>query len=293
MEYSLKNENLTVCFASKGGELTSIQNEKGVEYLWQGDKEYWSGQAPVLFPICGSLRDNRATTLNGKEIQMPRHGIVRKEEFELTSITDDTISFSITSGEDMLTKYPFPFVLTITYQLDKNSITVHYKVRNAGTEDMPFFLGGHPAFRCPLNPGEAYDEYEVRFEKEEEETNPWPSTETGLIDMETRTSLSWDKRSLTLKHELFEHDAIVFDRIKSRKVTLSHKDKKQGVEFSFEDFPYLMLWSTANHGPFIAIEPWTGLSTCSDEDDVFEHKRNVTILKPGEEKQLEYKISIL
>ena len=293
MEYSLKNENLTVCFASKGGELTSIKNEKGLEYLWQGDKEYWSGQAPVLFPICGSLRDNRATTLSGKEIQMPRHGIVRKEEFELTSITDDTISFSITSKEDMLTKYPFPFALTITYLLKKNSITVQYGVRNAGTEDMPFFLGGHPAFRCPLNQGEAYEEYEIQFEKEEEETNPTPSTETGLIDMDHRTFLSWDRRNLTLGHELFQQDAIVFDRIKSRKVTLSHKDKKQGVELSFEDFPYLMLWSTANQGPFVALEPWTGLSTCSDEDDVFEHKRNVTILKPGEEKQLEYKISII
>jgi galactose mutarotase-like enzyme len=65
------------------------------------------------------------------------------------------------------------------------------------------------------------------------------------------------------------------------------------VELSFEGFPYLLLWSTANHGPFVAMEPWTGLSTCSDEDDVFEHKRNVTILKPGEEKQLEYKISII
>jgi galactose mutarotase-like enzyme len=293
MNYSLKNENLTVCFASKGGELTSIKNDKGLEYLWQGDKEYWSGQAPVLFPICGSLRDNKATTLSGKEIGMPRHGIVRKEEFELTSITDDTISFSITSGEDMLTKYPFPFVLTITYQLKKNSIITHYNVRNAGTEDMPFFLGGHPAFRCPLNPEETYEEYEVRFEKEEDETNPTPSTETGLIDMENRTSLSWDKWNLNLSHELFRQDAIVFDRIKSRKVTLSHKDKKQGVELSFEDFPYLMLWSTANEGPFVALEPWTGLSTCSDEDDVFEHKRNVTILKPGEEKQLEYKISII
>jgi galactose mutarotase-like enzyme len=293
MEYSLKNENLTVCFASKGGELTSIKNEKGLEYLWQGEKEYWSGQAPVLFPICGSLRDNKATTLSGKEIGMPRHGIVRKEEFELTSITDDTISFSITSGEDMLTKYPFPFVLTITYQLKKNSITAHYSIRNAGTEDMPFFLGGHPTFRCPLNPGETYEEYEIRFEKEEDETNPTPSTETGLIDMDHRTSLSWDKRNLTLSHELFRQDAIVFDRIKSRRVTLSHKDKKQGVELSFEDFPYLMLWSTANEGPFVALEPWTGLSTCSDEDDVFEHKRNVTILKPGEEKQLEYKISII
>jgi galactose mutarotase-like enzyme len=190
MEYSLKNENLTVCFSSKGGELTSIKNKNGLEYLWQGEKEYWSGQAPVLFPICGSLREDKAVASNGKEIQMPRHGIVRKEEFELTSITKDTVSFSITSGEDMLTKYPFPFELTISYGLEKNSITVRYGVRNAGTEDMPFFIGGHPAFRCPLNPGETYEEYEIQFEKEEEETNPTPVTETGLIDMETRTSLS-------------------------------------------------------------------------------------------------------
>ena len=28
-------------------------------YLWQGDPEYWSGQAPVLFPICGSVRNGQ------------------------------------------------------------------------------------------------------------------------------------------------------------------------------------------------------------------------------------------
>lgn len=40
----------------------------------------------------------------------------------------------------------------------------------------------------------------------------------------------------------------------------------------FEQFPYLILWSSTNNGPFIALEPWTGLSTCSDEGDVFEKK---------------------
>ena len=37
------------------------------------------------------------------------------------------------------------------------------------------------------------------------------------------------------------------------------------------------VFSTAgvSYLPFIALEPWTGLSTCSDEGDVFEEKRNI------------------
>lgn len=54
--FELKNENLTVQFSELGGQIISIKDTDGVEYLWQGDPTYWSGQAPVLFPICGSLR---------------------------------------------------------------------------------------------------------------------------------------------------------------------------------------------------------------------------------------------
>lgn len=56
MEYTLENECLKVTFHSLGGALHSIQDKDGTEYLWQGDAKYWSGRAPVLFPICGSLR---------------------------------------------------------------------------------------------------------------------------------------------------------------------------------------------------------------------------------------------
>ena len=60
MEYTLKNKDLTVVFESFGATLHSIKDKDGVEYLWQGDKEFWSGQAPVLFPICGSIRNDEA-----------------------------------------------------------------------------------------------------------------------------------------------------------------------------------------------------------------------------------------
>ncbi|MGC6174734.1 aldose 1-epimerase family protein [Lacrimispora sp. 38-1] len=293
MKYSLKNDRLEVGFTSLGGALTSIKNEEGAEYLWQGDPEYWSGQAPVLFPICGSLRDNRAATNGGKEIRMPRHGIVRKEEFKLESEKEDSICFSISENEEMLGKYPYPFTLSIEYRLEESSIHVTYGIKNTGTEDMPFFIGGHPAFRCPLLQTEDYGDYQVIFDEKEEKTAPTPDLKTGLVDMGHRKEILFDGTVLPLAHSLFYEDGIIFDRLKSKKVTLCHRENGHGVELEMGSFPYLVIWSAANDGPFLALEPWTGLSTCSDENDVFEEKRNAAIVKPGEEKRLSYIITIL
>ena len=158
---------------------------------------------------------------------------------------------------------------------------------------MPFFIGGHPGFQCPLYPEEVFSDYQIVFEKEEHSTNPKPETKTGLILVEERTKVMQDTRILPLDHSLFAVDAIIFDELESKKVQLVHKIKGHGIQLEFQDFPYLVLWSTSNRGPFVAMEPWTGLSTCSDEDDIFEHKRNVQILDPGEEKDYSHTIEIL
>lgn len=63
----LKNDELTVEFKPEGATISSIKDRDGVEYLWQGNPEYWSGQAPVLFPICGSLRNDEATFKVGEK----------------------------------------------------------------------------------------------------------------------------------------------------------------------------------------------------------------------------------
>ena len=60
MVIEIKSDQLTVQFKTLGGALSSIKDRDGIEYLWQGDATYWSGQAPVLFPICGSLREDKA-----------------------------------------------------------------------------------------------------------------------------------------------------------------------------------------------------------------------------------------
>ena len=88
-------------------------------------------------------------------------------------------------------------------------------------------------------------------------------------------------------------DAVTLDRLKSRRVRLATEKHNKGIEVDFADFPYLILWSTANKSPFIALEPWSGLSTCTDEGDVFEEKADVSLIEPLGKKEFKLRISIL
>lgn len=293
MKKSLQNEFLKIDVASLGGALSSIQDKDGLEYLWQGDKQYWSGQAPVLFPICGSLRNNQAVIGGDRKTTMPRHGIVRKKEFALEKADDKEIVYSIEANEELLAQYPYDFKLSISYKLLDKSIVITYNVENRSEEAMPCFLGAHPAFNCPLTADTAYEDYYVEFEQEESCTSATPLPDSGLVDRKARLPFLANSKRLPLDYKYFAVEAIVLDELKSRKVTLKTDKHSKGIEMDFSDFKNLLLWSTANKGPFIALEPWSGLSTCTDESDVFEEKANVSLLPPQSSKKWRLVISIL
>lgn len=113
MVIELTNKDLTVQFKEFGGALSSIKDSEGIEYLWQGDPEYWSGQAPVLFPICGSLRNDIGFFKNEDgsfhKGQIPHHGLVRKEVFTFEQISENSVSFTITPNQSMVANYPYDF----------------------------------------------------------------------------------------------------------------------------------------------------------------------------------------
>ena len=97
---------------------------------------------------------------------------------------------------------------------------------------------------------EDYEDYELIFEKEESCSVPLLFTETGLVDRLQRTPFLDHSRSLPLRHELFEKDAIILDQLASKSVKLLSKKSGKGLEFAFADFENLVLWSTNNKGPF-------------------------------------------
>lgn len=290
---TINNGQISVGFSTLGGTITSLKDADGLEYLWQGDAEYWTGQSPVLFPICGSIRDDKAVLKNGKTTAMPRHGIIRKDEFVLEEKTENSITFSIESNEKTLEKFPFNYKVYVKHEVEEKSLKVTHIVENTGDEDMPFFVGAHPGFNCPLEDGEKYTDYYIEFEKNETCSVPELDTERGLINITKRSPFFNNENKLQLDSSLFHKDAILFDELASRSVKYVSSKSGKGLQIDFPDMPYLVLWDTANDGPFVAIEPWVGLSTCDDESDVFEEKRNLQIAKPGEKKSYSYTIRIL
>ncbi len=74
--FSIKNDQITASINPFGAELSSLQMQ-GQEYLWQGDTNIWSGRAPILFPIVGTLAKNQMR-YRGNAYTMQRHGFSRK-----------------------------------------------------------------------------------------------------------------------------------------------------------------------------------------------------------------------
>ena len=50
---------------------------------------------------------------------------------------------------------------------------------------MPFMIGGHRLY-LPIEEGEDYTDYQIDFEKDEDESTPTPVPATDLIDEEHR-----------------------------------------------------------------------------------------------------------
>ena len=294
----LKSDQLNVEFQTFGGALSSIKDKEGVEYLWQGNPTYWSGQAPVLFPICGSVRND--TVLydkedgSHKEGKIPRHGLVRKKEFTLVEQTDNSVTFAIEDDKEMYANYPYHFRLEITYTVTGKTIRTQYKIYNKESEkSMPYFIGGHPGFNCPLLDDEVYEDYYLEFEKPETCTVPKLFPETGMLDLKDRNSWLNNQKEIDLNYDFFSYDAVTLDELGSRTVALRSRKHDKGLKLDFKEFPNLIVWSTLNKGPFIALEPWSGLSTSIEEGDRLEDKKDVKIIKPSDFDQIGFDIEIL
>ena len=194
----------------------------------------------------------------------------------------------------MYANYPYHFRLEITYTVTRKTIRTQYTIYNKESEkSMPYFIGGHPGFNCPLLDDEVYEDYYLEFEKPETCTVPKPFPETGMLDFKDRSSWLNNQKEIDLNYEFFSYDTVTLDELESRTVALRSRKHDKGLKLHFKEFPNLIVWSTLNKGPFIALEPWSGLSTSIEEGDRLEDKKDVKIIKPSDFDQVGFDIEIL
>ena len=68
-----------------GAELWSLTDAAGREYMTDADPAFWTGHAPLLFPIVGALNGGRYR-VEGTEYALPKHGFARTSRFELACL---------------------------------------------------------------------------------------------------------------------------------------------------------------------------------------------------------------
>jgi len=294
--FTIKHGGACASVSTAGAQLMSLRKGDD-EYLWQRDPQWWPRCAPVLFPIVGNIRDDRATSPAG-EIKLGRHGIARSFEHELVEATEHKLVFSLSSSDETRAQFPYDFVLQMTYELvDDATLAQTFAVTNTGDVELPFCVGGHPAFNAPLASdaaaGETFEDFELRFAEAWSYASPTISTATGLIDWSQRFELLKDSDTLPLTHRTFDVDTLIWEDVPQRSVSLVGSKSGHGVRLDFPGFDYLGVWSAANDAPFVAVEPWTGVATGTDEDDDFTHKRGMELLAPGATSTHRFTITML
>ncbi len=277
MIYQLENRRFRVQINSMGAELWSFYDKRsGTEHLWQGDPAVWGRRAPVLFPICGRLVDDRYT-IGGKSYRMPLHGFVRDYEHEVTFAGEDRLSLRFTQNEETLRSYPFAFTFETHYRLEENRLDCTFEITNTGDEELPFSVGYHAGFTCPFDSSRPVEDYSLVFEKRETANQLLGN---GFLSGEEQICLR-DENCIPLHDRLFPQ-SITLKGLESSYIGIVEQGSGREVRVWIEGFPYVTLWSTPEKVPFICIEPWYGLPDRADTDGDFLKKPGLQRVQPGE-----------
>lgn len=276
-----------------GGELLSYKLD-GVEKIHQGQecidaygKVYWKRHFPVLFPIVGKLKQNR-TIINGRTYEMSQHGFARDMEFEPITKLDNFHSYVLRSNPSTMVKYPFEFSLYITYRTDGNKLTTIYKVVNDGDNNMPFGIGGHPAFKIDME-DLLNEEYYLEFDQDEDKIH-FLYLVDGLVGTEYAKNIMIDKRRIKITKDTFNNDAVIMKGITSNKISLKRRrGNKTLLTMDFEGFPYLGIWSKPG-APFLCIEPWYSTADAVKSTGVFAQKSDILVLAPKKEFECKFTV---
>ncbi len=273
---TLAAEGASAVVASDGAELRSWRPAGGPELLWHADPAHWPFWAPILFPIVGTLKDDRYRW-QGRTYEMFRHGFTRFRPFARVTANEHQATFALVDDAQTRAAYPFPFRLSVDYEIAARTLDVGFAVENRGKEPMPYAVGFHPAFNWPFAGG-AKEDYRVEFEAEEAASLP-EVTAVGLVRRSQRPS-PLEGRRLDLRPDLFADGAFVFPNARSREMAFTAKDGSALV-MTAEGFPHLVVW-TKPASPYLSLETWTSHSDYEDSDGDFATKPDMRMLPPGE-----------
>lgn len=280
----LGNEFLSLEVAPLGAEMQNLRTSSGEDLLWHGDAAFWSGRAPVLFPIVGRAIDD-LIAVGDHRAPMSQHGFARRQEFVLEAQTETSCSHILKESAESLEIYPFAFVLQVTHALDGNRLHVTAEVRNTDQRVMPFGFGFHPAFCWPL-PNSDQKAHKISLASG---GNPnRVRLQDGLLCPEPVPG-PFSDGELEIHECLFQDGALVFPN--GAEALRYGSPDGPSLEFQFDNLPDLALWRPKG-APFLCIEPWHGTASYLGDGCEIAERPNSIALASGKAVQFGYSVTV-
>ncbi|OAN65960.1 aldose 1-epimerase family protein [Sphingomonas sp. TDK1] len=283
----IASARLTAAINPHGAELSSLRDPAGRELMTDADPAFWSGRAPLLFPIVGRLVADRYR-LDGRDYSLPQHGFARRRDFALAEQGADRVTFRLEDDAETRAVYPFAFTLDATYRLDDATLWIEIAVTNRDTHDMPASFGFHPAFAWPLPYGRPRGDHRILFD--EPEFSSLRYIGEGGIAPDRRTSPVVGQ-TLPLSDDLFTADALIWDQLASRGLLYGAEDGPQ-LRIRFPDTGLLGIW-TKPGARFVCVEPWWGIADPAGFDGEIWDKPGIQRLAPGETRRFGMDVTLL
>ncbi|WP_134497488.1 aldose 1-epimerase family protein [Microvirga pakistanensis] len=286
MTVTLSNAHLKARISLQGAELIDLCDEEGRDLLWDGDPAFWTGRSPLLFPVVGRLRDDRAL-VDGRAYAMKQHGFARISTFDMVDASPEVCRLRLAASPATRERYPFDFRFDMTYRLQGARLMFTASILNPESRAIPVSFGFHPALRWPLPYGGEREAHEIRFDTEEPASLHRLSD--GLIGEATRPSPLQGGR-LLLRDELFEDGALVWSTLASRTVRYGVPGRRS-ITVSFPGMPHLGIWTKPGAG-YVCIEPWQGYADPVGFEGELRDKPGIVMIPPGENRHFTMEIAL-
>ncbi len=278
MLYKIDNGILEAVIESKGAELRNLRLvDDNTEFMWGADPAYWGKVSPVLFPFVGGIKEG-TYTYKGVEYRGSKHGFARDNEFMVVEQSEARIVFKLSSSEKTKEIYPFDFEFYMEYALEGEELFIDYRIVNKTKGEILFSIGAHPAFATPTNEEIKFSDYYLEFEKEEKAKS---YTLDGMYVGAKKVDYL-DGRVMRLEKDTFINDAVMFEGLNSKVVSLKNTKNSRSVRVDYTGFPFIAFWNVPG-ADYVCIEPWCGIADFADSNGKIEEKYGIERLTEGKE----------
>ncbi|WP_293874321.1 MULTISPECIES: aldose 1-epimerase family protein [unclassified Sphingomonas] len=284
---TITSGTLTAVIDPLGAELIHLRDAEGRELMTDADPAFWTGHAPILFPVVGMPLEE-TIRVDGRAYPMKKHGFARRAVFETVEASEARVTFALTDSAATRDSYPFAFRLELTYTLDGATLDIAARVMNPAETPLPASFGFHPAFAWPLPYGQDRAAHRILFDADEPDTLRTIAAD-GTIAAARKESPLYG-RELRLRDDLFAQDALVWDAIRSDAVVYGAPDGPR-LRIAFPDTPMLGIW-TKPGAAYVCVEPWHGIADPEGYRGDYRDKPGVFEVPAGGKKRIGMRVTL-